>query len=53
MKRTRIYTYGGKPARRNLTVAELVSLKGKTTLSQTCPERKRRRQPARLRESTS
>ena len=37
MKRTRIYTYGGKPARRNLTVAELITLKGKTRLSQTCP----------------
>lgn len=37
MKRTRIYTYGGEPARRNLTVAELITLKGKTRLSQTCP----------------
>ena len=24
----RIYTYGGKPARRNLTVADIVALKG-------------------------
>ena len=33
----RIYTYGGKPARRNFTVADLVALKGTTTLCQTCP----------------
>ena len=33
----RIYTYGGRPARRNLTVADMVALKGKTTLCQTCP----------------
>ncbi len=33
----RIYTYGGKPARRNFTVADLASLKGKTRLCQTCP----------------
>ena len=33
----RIYTYGGKPARRNLTVADLVAFKGKTKLCQTCP----------------
>ena len=37
MRRTRIYTYGGKPARRNLTVAEIVALKGETRLCQTCP----------------
>ena len=37
MKTKRIYTYGGKPARRNLTVADLVALKGTTKLSQTCP----------------
>ena len=33
----RIYTYGGKPARRNFTVADLVALKGTATLCQTCP----------------
>ena len=33
----RIYTYGGRPARRNLTVADLVALKGNTKLCQTCP----------------
>ena len=33
----RIYTYGGSPARRNLTVADMVALKGKATLCQTCP----------------
>ena len=33
----RIYTYGGKPARRNFTVADLIALKGTTTLCQTCP----------------
>ena len=32
-----IYTYGGRPARRNLTVADLVALKGNTKLCQTCP----------------
>ena len=37
MKPTRIYTYGGKPARRNLTVADLVALKGRARLCQTCP----------------
>ena len=37
MKRTRIYTYGGKPARRNLTVAEFIALKGTVKLCQTCP----------------
>ena len=37
MKRKRIYTYGGRPARRNLTVAELIALKGNTRLCQTCP----------------
>ena len=37
MKPTRIYTYGGKPARRNLTVADLVALKGCARLCQTCP----------------
>ena len=37
MKRRRIYTYGGKPARRNLTVADLVALKGNARLCQTCP----------------
>jgi len=35
--RKRIYTYGGKPARRNFTVADLVALKGRVTLCQTCP----------------
>jgi len=34
---TRIYTYGGTPARRNLTVAQLIALKGKSRLCQTCP----------------
>ena len=33
----RIYTYGGKPARRNYTVADIVALKGVRKLSQTCP----------------
>lgn len=33
----RIYTYGGKPARRNFTVADLIALKGTTRLCQTCP----------------
>ena len=33
----RIYTYGGKPARRNLTVADIIALKGVRKLSQTCP----------------
>ena len=33
----RIYTYGGRPARRNLTVADMIALKGKGTLCQTCP----------------
>ena len=37
MKRTRIYTYGGKPARRNLTVAESIAQKGTGKLCQTCP----------------
>ena len=37
MKRKRIYTYGGKPAARNYTVADMIALKGKTTLCQTCP----------------
>ena len=37
MKRKRIYTYGGRPAQRNLTVAELIALKGNTRLCQTCP----------------
>ena len=37
MKRKRIYTYGGRPARRNLTVADLIALKGNTRLCQTCP----------------
>ena len=37
MKGKRIYTYGGKPARRNLTVADIVALKGVRKLSQTCP----------------
>ncbi len=37
MIRKRIYTYGGAPARRNFTVADLVALKGKATLCQTCP----------------
>lgn len=33
----RIYTYGGRPTRRNLTVADMIALKGKVTLCQTCP----------------
>ena len=37
MTSTRIYTYGGRPARRNLTVAHLVDLKGRARLCQTCP----------------
>ena len=37
MKPTRIYTYGGKPTRRNLTVADLVAHKGRGRLCQTCP----------------
>ena len=37
MNHTRIYTYGGRPARRNLTVAHLVALKGRARLCQTCP----------------
>ena len=37
MKPKRIYTYGGRPARRNLTVADLVALKGGARLCQTCP----------------
>ena len=37
MKRRRIYTYGGTPARRNLTVADFIALKGNTRLCQTCP----------------
>ena len=37
MNHRRIYTYGGKPARRNLTVADLIARKGKTRLCQTCP----------------
>lgn len=37
MRRKRIYTYGGKPARRNYTVADLIALKGKARLCQTCP----------------
>ena len=40
MKLKNIYTYGGKPEQRNFTVADLVSLKGKVTLSQTCPNDK-------------
>ena len=35
--RKRIYTYGGQPARRNYTVADMVALKGKARLCQTCP----------------
>ena len=35
--RRRIYTYGGKPAQRNFTVADLIALKGTTKLCQTCP----------------
>ena len=38
MKPRRIYTYGGKPARRNYTVADMVALKGQTWLCQTCPD---------------
>ncbi len=38
MKPRNIYTYGGKPARRNLTVADMIAQKGKFKLSQTCPE---------------
>ena len=37
MKRRRIYTYGGKPARRNYTVADMIALKGTVRLCQTCP----------------
>ena len=37
MKPRRIYTYGGKPAERNFTVADLIALKGNATLCQTCP----------------
>ena len=37
MKRKKIYTYGGKPARRNLTVADIIALKGRRRLAQTCP----------------
>ena len=37
MKRRRIYTYGGRAAQRNYTVADLIALKGTTTLCQTCP----------------
>ena len=37
MKLRRIYTYGGKPALRNFTVADLIALKGSAKLCQTCP----------------
>ena len=37
MTRKRIYTYGGKPARRNYTVADMTVLKGGAKLCQTCP----------------
>ena len=37
MTRRRIYTYGGKPARRNFTVADMTALKGGPKLCQTCP----------------
>ena len=37
MTRTRIYTYGGRPARRNFTVADMVAHKGNAKLCQTCP----------------
>ena len=37
MNPRRIYTYGGKPAERNFTVADLVALKGNARLCQTCP----------------
>ena len=37
MSTRRIYTYGGTPARRNLTVADIVALKGVRKLNQTCP----------------
>ena len=37
MRPRRIYTYGGKPAERNFTVADLVALKGNARLCQTCP----------------
>ncbi len=37
MKARRIYTYGGKPARRNLTVADMQAMKGRHRLCQTCP----------------
>ncbi len=37
MKRKRIYTYGGQPARRNYTVADMIALKGRARLCQTCP----------------
>lgn len=35
MARKNIYTYGGQPARRNLTVADIIALRGKRTLTQT------------------
>ncbi len=37
MKPRRIYTYGGRPAQRNYTVADLIALRGKARLCQTCP----------------
>ena len=37
MTRKRIYTYGGRPAQRNLTVADMIALKGTAKLCQTCP----------------
>ena len=37
MTPTRIYTYGGRPVRRNLTVADMIALKGKVRLCQTNP----------------
>ena len=37
MTRTRIYTYGGRPAQRNFTVADMTALKGGARLCQTCP----------------
>ena len=37
MTQRRIYTYGGRPARRNYTVADMIALKGRTKLCQTCP----------------
>lgn len=40
MKLKNIYTYGGKPEQRALTVADLINSKGKQKYSQTCPNDK-------------